>query len=82
MGFALSSPVRGAILPRLLPREQVPAGNTLNFTMSSVGTVIGPLLAGVVLVRWSYAAAYAIDATLVHGGALRRIAAAADPAAG
>jgi MFS family permease len=68
VGFALSSPVRGAILPRLLPREQVPAGNTLTFTMSSVGTVIGPLLAGVVLVRWSYAAAYAIDATLFTVG--------------
>jgi MFS family permease len=68
VGFALSSPVRGAIVPRLLPREQVPAGNTLNFTMSSVGTVIGPLLAGVVLVRWSYAAAYAIDATLFTVG--------------
>ena len=26
VGFALSSPVRGAILPRLLPRDQVPAG--------------------------------------------------------
>jgi MFS family permease len=68
VGFALSSPVRGAILPRLLSREQVPAGNTLTFTMSSVGTVIGPLLAGVVLVRWSYAAAYAIDATLFTVG--------------
>jgi MFS family permease len=68
IGFALSSPVRGAILPRLLPPEQVPAGNTLNFTMSSVGTVVGPLLAGVVLVRWSYAAAYAIDAALFTVG--------------
>jgi MFS family permease len=68
VGFALSSPVRGAILPRLLPPEQVPAANTLNFTMSSVGTVVGPLVAGVVLVRWSYAAAYAIDAILFTVG--------------
>jgi MFS family permease len=51
VGFAVSSPVRGAILPRLLHRDQVPAANTLNFTMSSVGTVVGPLVAGVVLAR-------------------------------
>jgi MFS family permease len=68
VGFAVSSPVRGAILPRLLQREQVPAANTLNFTMSSVGTVLGPLLAGVVLARWGFATAYAIDALLFTVG--------------
>ncbi len=67
-GFAVSSPVRGAILPRLLHRDQVPAGNTLNFTMSSVGTVVGPLVAGVVLARSTFAAAYAIDAVLFTVG--------------
>jgi MFS family permease len=68
VGFAVSSPVRGAILPRLLHREQVPAANTLNFTMSSVGTVVGPLLAGLVLARSTYAVAYAIDAALFTVG--------------
>ncbi len=68
VGFALSSPVRGAILPRLLHRDQVPAANTLSFTMSSVGSVVGPLLAGVVLARWTYATAYAIDAALFTVG--------------
>lgn len=68
VGFAVSSPVRGAILPRLLQREQVPAANTLTFTMSSVGTVLGPLLAGVVLTRWGFATAYAIDALLFTVG--------------
>ena len=53
VGFALSSPVRGAILPRLLPVGQVPAANTLNFTVSSAGAVVGPLLAGLILARWS-----------------------------
>jgi len=33
VGFALSAPVRGAIVPRLLPTRLVAAGNTLNFTM-------------------------------------------------
>jgi MFS family permease len=68
VGFAVSSPVRGAILPRLLHRDQVPAANTLSFTMSSVGTVVGPLVAGVVLARSTFAVAYAIDAALFTVG--------------
>jgi MFS family permease len=62
--FAISSPTRGAIIPRLLPTELVPAANTLNFTMTSLGAVLGPLLAGVVIARFSFAAAYGIDAVL------------------
>jgi MFS family permease len=67
-GFALSAPTRGAIVPRILPRHLVPAGNTLNFTMSNVGMVAGPLLAGVVIVRGGFAAAYAVDAALFTVG--------------
>ncbi|MFL6127974.1 MAG: MFS transporter [Mycobacteriales bacterium] len=63
--FALTSPTRNAILPRLLDRALVPAANTLNFTVTNVGTVAGPLLAGVVIARWGgFPAAYAIDAVL------------------
>ncbi|HYT09859.1 MAG TPA: MFS transporter [Mycobacteriales bacterium] len=63
--FAVISPTRNAIIPRLLPRELVPAANTLSFTASNVGMVAGPLLAGVVIARWGgFAAAYAIDAVL------------------
>ena len=68
VGFGLSSPVRSAMVPRLLPTRLVPAGNTLNFTMSMIGMVAGPLLAGVVLARWSYSAAYAADAALFTVG--------------
>jgi MFS family permease len=63
-GFAVSSPTRAAIIPRLLPAELVPAANTLNFTVSSSGLVLGPLLAVAVIGQWSFAAAYAIDALL------------------
>jgi MFS family permease len=62
--FAISSPTRSAIVPRLLPDHLVPAANTLSFTVTNLGTVIGPLLAGVVIARYSFAAAYAIDAAL------------------
>ncbi len=68
VGFAVSSPVRGAIVPRLLPEELVPAGNTLNFTMSTAGAVVGPLLAGVVLAHGSFALAYGLDAALFTVG--------------
>ncbi|GAA3121372.1 MFS transporter [Planomonospora alba] len=63
-GFAVTSPTRGAIIPRLLPVEQVPAANTLNFLVSSLGAVIGPLIAGVVLARGGFAIAYLADAVL------------------
>ena len=66
--FAMSSPTRGALVPRLLPLELVPAGNTLNFTMSNLGAVLGPLIAGVVLVHGGYAWAYGIDAALFGAG--------------
>jgi hypothetical protein len=48
-------------VPRVLPAELVPAANTLSFTASNLGMVLGPLLAGLILARWSFAAAYAAD---------------------
>jgi len=60
-GFAVASSTRGAIVPRVLPARLVPAANTLSFTASNVGMVLGPLLAGVILSRWSFAVAYAVD---------------------
>jgi MFS family permease len=67
-GFAVSSPTRGAIIPRLLDKELVPAANTLHFTVAQVGTLIGPLFAGVILARWSFAVAYGLDAVLFTVG--------------
>ncbi|MFI0373660.1 MFS transporter [Actinomadura sp. 1N219] len=64
VGFAVSSPTRSAIIPRLLDRPLVPAANTLAFTASTFGMLAGPLFAGVLLARWNYAAAYALDAVL------------------
>ncbi|MEV7005371.1 MFS transporter [Streptosporangium sp. NPDC051022] len=66
-GFAITGPTRGAIIPRLVPVEYVPAANTLNFLVSNLGTVIGPLIGGIVLVQ-GYAVAYLIDALLFGAG--------------
>jgi MFS family permease len=60
-GFAVASSTRGAIVPRVLPEPLVPAANTLTFTAGNVALVLGPLLAGLILARWSFATAYAAD---------------------
>ena len=44
--FAIASSARGAIIPRIVDSELVPAANTLNFTVGNIGQVIGPLIAG------------------------------------
>ena len=67
-GFAITGPTRGAIIPRLVPAELVPAANTLNYLVSGVGSALGPLLAGVVLAQGGFAYAYLIDAVLFGAG--------------
>jgi MFS family permease len=63
--FAVASSTRGAIIPRIVDLDLVAAANTLNFTVSSVGQVIGPLLAGVLVgLSHGFAYAYGIDAIL------------------
>lgn len=64
VGFAVSMPTRSAIVPRLVDDGEVPAANTLNFTVSNVATVAGPLGAGLVLANGPVSIAYAVDAVL------------------
>lgn len=63
-GFAISSPTRGAIIPRILPADKVPAANALNSLVFSLGAVAGPMVGGVMLAWSGFAAAYALDAVL------------------
>jgi MFS family permease len=62
--FAVASSTRGAVIPRVLPPEDIASANTLSFTASTLATAAGPLVAGLVLARWSFAVAYALDAVL------------------
>lgn len=63
--FAVASSTRGAIIPRIVDLDLVPAANTLNFTVSNVGQVIGPLIAGLLVgLNHGFAYAYGIDAIL------------------
>ncbi|MFI7602714.1 MFS transporter [Actinoplanes sp. NPDC049681] len=67
-GFAVSSPARQAIIPRIVPAGLVPAANTLAYTTTTAGGVLGPLAAGLIFGAWSTGTgvtiAYAVDAAL------------------
>ncbi|WP_252374950.1 MULTISPECIES: MFS transporter [unclassified Nonomuraea] len=66
-GFAITGPTRGAIIPRILERELVPAANALNSLVYSIGAVAGPMVGAVMLASGGFAAAYAVDALLFTG---------------
>ncbi len=59
--FALDSPARRAMLPQLVPAEQVAAANNLSFAVFNFGVIAGPLLAGVLVGAFGFASAYIFD---------------------
>ncbi|MFE5737687.1 MFS transporter [Streptomyces celluloflavus] len=65
--FAMNSPARSSMIPRLLPTEQLPAANALNSLTSSLGLMGGPMLGGVIVGLWGYQAAYLIDVAAFSG---------------
>jgi MFS family permease len=60
--FAMNSPARSSMIPRLLPPDQLPAANALASLAGGVGQMAGPMLGGVFVGLWGYQAAYLIDA--------------------
>ncbi len=60
--FAIDAPARQALLPRLLPVALLPSANALRQVEFNLGVTIGPLLAGVLVARFGYEAAYGLDA--------------------
>ncbi|MFG1696660.1 MFS transporter [Nonomuraea sp. NPDC049309] len=63
-GFAITGPTRGAIIPRILGAELVPAANALNSLVFSMAAVVGPMVGAAVMTGGGFAAAYALDAVL------------------
>ncbi|GAA1630436.1 MFS transporter [Georgenia ruanii] len=63
-GFAVSSPARAAIYPRLLPPHLLAAANALNAAAMNAALMLGPVLAGVLIDRGGYALTYGLDAAL------------------
>jgi MFS family permease len=62
--FAVTSPARSSIYPRILPRVQLPAANALSVAAMTTSLTVGPLLAGF-LVDWGgFGTAYTVDALI------------------
>ena len=60
--FAVNSPTRNAIVPRLIDAELLPAANALNMASFNLGFTLGPLLGALAIGAGGYTFAYAIDA--------------------
>ncbi|WP_329561831.1 MFS transporter [Kitasatospora sp. NBC_01266] len=59
--FGANSTVRGAIAPRLVPAELLPAANALQTSVSWLGGIGGPLLAGALLTVSGLGPLYLLD---------------------
>ncbi|CAM3180072.1 MFS transporter [Nocardioides dubius] len=47
--FAINQPTRNAVLPKILPKELLPAANSLNMTVMMAGAIAGPLVGGALI---------------------------------
>ncbi|HHV20620.1 MAG TPA: MFS transporter [Propionibacterium sp.] len=63
--FGINQPTRAAVLPRILPTEQLPAANALNMTVMMFGAIAGPLVGGALIPITGYALLYLIDTVLL-----------------
>lgn len=63
--FAVNSPARTAIVPRLLPIELLPAANALSNLSMSLGLTLGPALGGVLVGSVGFVAAYSVEAVFL-----------------
>lgn len=60
--FAVGNPARQAIIPRLVPKEMLPAANALSMVTWNIGFTLGPLIGGLVIAAFgTVSAAYVID---------------------
>jgi MFS family permease len=60
--LAVNQPTRSAVLPRLLPADELPAANALNMTIVQAGAIVGPLLAGALIPLIGLPVLYLLDA--------------------
>ncbi|MDO5627001.1 MAG: MFS transporter [Mobilicoccus sp.] len=59
--FAVNQPTRSAVLPKILPADQLPAANSLSMTLFGAGAVAGPLLGGALIPVLGFAWLYFLD---------------------
>jgi MFS family permease len=65
---SVDSPTRSAMLPRLIGKDLLPSAVALSQVLWQTVAIAGPAIAGVVIARYGFGAAYAVD--LVTYGAL------------
>jgi MFS family permease len=59
--FAINSPTRNALLPRIVPADQLPAANSLNMTVFQAGAIAGPLVGGALIPVLGFSSLYLVD---------------------
>jgi MFS family permease len=59
---AIESPARQAIIPNLVPTEDLTSALALNATQRNIGSIVGPALAGIVLAAIGPQVCYGVDA--------------------
>ena len=64
-GFAVNSPARTAIIPRLIEPRLLPAANALGGLATNVTLTVGPMLGALAVASWSFTVAYTVDAVLM-----------------
>ncbi|GAA3845584.1 MULTISPECIES: MFS transporter [Brevibacterium] len=60
--FGLNQPARGALLPTIVPLALLPAANSLNMTVATLGAVAGPVIGGALIPVFGYQMLYILDA--------------------
>lgn len=65
--FAVTSPARTSIYPRILPAALLPAANALGVLAMSTSMLLGPLLAGFLVDAGGFRLAYTLDVFLTLG---------------
>ena len=59
--YAVNNPARSAMVPRLIPKELMPAASALNMASFNLGFTFGPLLGALAITWHGFGAAYTID---------------------
>ena len=74
VGLAMRWPVFAAIVPELVPRQQLPLALALNGVSMNISRIVGPLLAGAIIAAAGSAWVFALNAVLsvVAGFAIMR----------
>jgi MFS family permease len=62
IAVAFDVPARQALIPSLVPREDLPSAYSLNSIASKVGGILGPAVSGLVIAYWGIQWAYWINA--------------------